>query len=178
MRIRSITFIRTQGISSPLSVTVNAAVTKSSVRPSESALVAATTARSADCTPYRRMVVNSAFCPTIRYAVTSIPAAHSTNTFAVMPGTSQESDRQREKRETQRNRDELRNAEQTELGVRALGERHRDGQQQDLPGPRERGDDDRAGRDTRGHADRQEEIHEQRHVQQFLQRRRPLDQSP
>ena len=82
--MRSTVRIRNQGIRIAFSTTVSAAVTNSSGRDSEIAIVAATMAKSSDCRPYRRIVVNSAFCPTMRYALTSIPAAQRINTFAVM----------------------------------------------------------------------------------------------
>jgi hypothetical protein len=45
-------------------------------------------ARRSDCTPYRRIVVKSDFCPTIRKALTSIPAAQRITTFGVIGQTS------------------------------------------------------------------------------------------
>src|SRR3989442_10539079 len=112
----------------------------------------------------------------MRYALTSIPATKRINTSLVMTDTSQESDRQGQKGETKRYRHQLRNAEQTQLGVRALCERDGDRQYEDFVGPGKKRHEDRARSRTRRDAHRYEQIHEQRQIQQFLQRRRPLDE--
>src|SRR5258708_23743128 len=112
----------------------------------------------------------------MRYALTSMPAAQSINrSLVVMRGTSQETNRQSKKREAQRDRDEFWDTEQPELRVRALRERHRDGQEQHLAGPRQQRDADRDRRSARRDTSWHEQIHEPGQVQQLLHGRGPFD---
>ncbi len=66
MPIRSMMRIRNHGIRIAFSTIVRPAITNSSRRDSETAIVIATMPSSSDCTPNRRMAVKSAFWPTIR----------------------------------------------------------------------------------------------------------------
>src|SRR5437762_13726146 len=102
------------------------------------------------------MVVKSAFWPTMRYALTSMPAAHRINVSLVfMRGASQKSNRESQEDEPERDGDELGDAEQPKLRVRALDDGHGDSQQEHLAGPCQQRHRDRprlwARRDARRH---------------------------
>src|SRR3990172_1293935 len=101
----------------------------------------------------------------MRRALTSIPAAQRIKTFTVMRSTSQESDREGKKCEPQRDGHELRHAEETELGVRALRDGYEDRQDEDLARPREKSYEESKGCDARRHTRGKEQVHEQSQVQ-------------
>src|SRR3990172_9505448 len=111
----------------------------------------------------------------MRSALTSIPAAQRIKTFTAMRSTSQESDRESEKCEPQGNRHELGNAEEPQLGVRALRDGYEDCQYEDLARLREESHEERDRRYARRHTRGKEQVHEQSQVQQLLESGRPLD---
>src|SRR5437764_3574335 len=153
--MRSMTRIRNQGMSAVLSTMVKPAVTSSAWRPLDIAIVAAAIPRKRDCTPKRRIAVNNAFWPTIRYAVTSMPAAQRTRMSAVMRA-SQEPDCQRQERQPERDGHELRHPEQPELRVRAFHDGDCDREDRHLRDPCSNAANQRHRRRVRGHAERQE----------------------
>src|SRR5882724_10943388 len=105
------------------------------------------------------MVMMRAFWPTMRYALTSMPAAQRIKTSLVVTcGLSQEANRQRQKRKAQRDRDELGDAEQPELRVRALHERHGNSEQEHFARPRQQRHDDRDRRSAHRNTGGQEQV--------------------
>ena len=81
---------------------------------------------------------------------------------------SQESDRQRQKRETQRNRHEFWNPKQTQLRVGAFHDRDGDCEHEHFADPRDDAHQQGRWRGAGRDAHRQEQIHQQREIQELF----------
>src|ERR1039458_3615892 len=170
------------GRKNTLPASVNPATQYTWVALWKKAMMAAMAVSINDCSAKSRMLVSNIPCTTISSWMTSIPAANSVMHWEASSDSTgfilleQEGREQRERGQDECRAEQIRHAEKPQLGVGGLHQHHRTGEGQQLADEGQQPKSDGGGAKIGRHAEREEDIHQQRHQDKLFDRGGPFDQ--